>query len=74
MTQSTTNNDAALNAFADNMAEITVLLARLQSAADDHLGVAPEDVRWGHVADTGLIASQLREISDRVFNEGEYAA
>ena len=67
------HQDAALDTFIGNLAEITAILARLQSAVEDHLGIAPENVNWGHVGDTAQIASQLREIRDRLFNEGEYA-
>ena len=67
------HQDAALDAFVGNLTEISAILARLQSAVDDHLGIAPENVNWGHVGDTAQIASQLREIRDRLFNEGEYA-
>ena len=67
------HQDAALATFVGNLTEISAILARLQSAVDDHLGIAPENVNWGHVGDTAQIASQLREIRDRLFNEGEYA-
>ena len=67
------HQDAALDTFVGNLSEITAILARLQSTVDDHLGIAPEIVNWGHVGDTAQIASQLREIRDRLFNEGEYA-
>jgi len=67
------HQDAALDTFVGNLTEITAILARLQSAVDDHLGIAPENVNWGHVGDTAQIASQLREIRDRLYHEGEYA-
>lgn len=66
--------EAALDAFVGNITEIGAILSRLQSTVDDHLGIAPENVNWGHVGDTVQIASQLREIRDRLFHEGEYAA
>ena len=65
--------DAALDTFVGNLTEISAILARLQSAVDDHLGIAPENVNWGHVGDTAQIASQLREIRDCLFNEAECA-
>jgi len=65
--------DAVLDTFVGNLTEISAILARLQSAVDDHMGIAPESVNWGHVGDTAQIASQLREIRDRLFHEGEYA-
>ena len=67
------HQDAGLDTFVGNLTEISAILARLQSAIDDHLGIAPESVNWGHVGDTAQIASQLREIRDRLFHEGEYA-
>ena len=63
----------ALDAFVGNLTEISAILARLQSAVEDHLGIAPENVSWGHVGDTAQITSQLREIRDRLYYEGEYA-
>jgi hypothetical protein len=33
----------------------------------------PEGVNWGHVGDMGETRNSLREISDRLFHEGEYA-
>ena len=68
------HQDAALDTFVGNLTEISAILACLQSAIDDHLGIAPESVNWGHVGDTAQIASQLREIRDRLFHEGEYVA
>jgi len=64
--------DAVLDTFVGNLTEISAILARLQSAVDDHMGIAPERVNWGHVGDTAQIASQLREIRDRLFHEGEH--
>ena len=67
------HQDVALDIFVGNLTEISAILARLQSAVDDHLEIAPEGVNWGHVGDTAQIASQLQEICDRLFHEGEYA-
>ena len=44
-----TANDAALAAFITRKAEIDAMLERLAAFSDDHFGVAPEDVTWGHL-------------------------
>lgn len=33
----------------------------------------PMNVNWGHVGDMAETRNELREISDRLFSEGEYA-
>jgi hypothetical protein len=44
-----TTNDQALAAFLTRKAEIDAMLERLAAFSDDHFGVAPEDVHWGHL-------------------------
>ncbi len=40
----------ALDSFTGTVGEISALLNKLQEAvADNHMGVAPEAVTWGHV-------------------------
>ncbi len=67
------NRDAALAAFIGKKAEIDEMLARLQSLSDDHFGFDPEAVNWGSVGSLDHVASDLREITDFLFGEGEYA-
>ena len=66
-----TANDQALAAFVTRKAEIDAMLERLAAFSDDHFGVAPEDVHWGHVGDLGHVLGRLREVSDFIFQEGE---
>ena len=68
-----TGNDAALAAFVTRKAEIDAMLERLAAFSDDHVGVAPEEVHWGHVGDLGHVIERLRQASDFIFQEGECA-
>jgi hypothetical protein len=67
------NHEAALAAFIGKKAEIDEMLARLQALSDDHFGFDPEAVNWGSVGSIDHVASDLREITDFLFGEGEYA-
>lgn len=69
----TTNidNTEALETFAARVAEIQTLLARLQGAADDHFGIDPDEVHWGHAGDLGSYVQSLQELTARVFNEAK---
>ncbi len=67
------NHEAALAAFIGKKAEIDEMLARLQALSDDHFGFDPEAVNWGSVGSLDHVASDLREITDFLFGEGEYA-
>jgi hypothetical protein len=64
-------NDQALTAFVTRKAEIDAMLERLATFSDDHFGVAPEDVHWGHVANLSHVIERLRQASDFLFQEGE---
>ena len=67
------NREAALAAFIGKKAEIDEMLARLQALSDDHFGFDPEVINWGAVGSIDHVASDLREITDFLFGEGEYA-
>lgn len=67
------NHEAALAAFIGKKAESDEMLARLQALSDDHFGFDPETVNWGSVGSLDHVASDLREITDFLFGEGEYA-
>ncbi len=67
------NHDAALAAFIGKKAEVDEMLARLQALSDDHFGFDPEAVNWGAVGSIDHVASDLREITNFLFGEGEYA-
>ena len=64
---------AALDAYIARKAEIDTMLARLKTLSDDHFGVAPDDVDWGHVGTLAHYAELLKRITDSAFKEGEHA-
>ena len=66
-------NDDALAAFVQRKAEIDAMLTRLQALSDEHFGVAPDEVTWGHVGSLGHHAELLQRITDMAFNGGEHA-
>jgi hypothetical protein len=40
--------------------------------SDEHFPASPEEINWGHAGDLAGMAKNLREITDRAFQEGEY--
>ncbi len=66
-------NQAALAAFTAKKAELDAMLARLSAFSDEHFGLTPEEVNWGDVGGLSDWTQKIREVSDRVFREGEYA-
>jgi hypothetical protein len=69
----TRSNHEVLAAFVQRKVEIDAMLTRLQALSDDHFGVAPDEVTWGHVGSLGHHAELLQRITDMAFNEGEHA-
>ena len=63
----------APDAYIARKAEIDTMLARLKALSDDHFGVAPDDIDWGHVGTLSHYAELLKRITDSAFNEGENA-
>jgi hypothetical protein len=68
------DNSEALGAFIAKKAEIDEMLARLQALSEEHFNAHPDEIHWGHVGDLGHYADQLRNITDRAFQEGEHVA
>jgi hypothetical protein len=66
--------DLALAAFLDKKTEVDAMLGRIKSLSDDHFGVSPEEVTWGHVGGLGHYVELLKRVTDIAFNEGEHAA
>jgi len=64
----------ALDAFIARKAEIDTMLERLKVLSDDHYGVAPDDINWGHVGTLAHYVELLKQITDAAFKEGEHAA
>jgi hypothetical protein len=71
-TKASSNQDA-LAAFVQKKAEIDTMLTRLQTLSDEHFGVAPDEVDWGHVEILGYYAGLLKRVTDSAFHEGEHA-
>ena len=67
------SNEDALAAFVAKKAEIDAMLTRIQALSDDHFGVEPDEVTWGHVGTLEHHAELLKRITDMAFNEGERA-
>ena len=47
---------------------------RLAAASDDHFHTYPDRIGWADVGDLEHYNAQLKEITDQIFKEGEYAA
>ncbi len=60
------NQAASVEALIEVTGEVADLLARLQTAADDHFGANPEAAVWGHVADASYVAEQLRNAAEHL--------
>ena len=67
------DNGQALVALVARKSEIDAMLQRLLAFSDDHFGVAPDDVTWGHVGNLGHLLGRLRQASDFIFQEGDGA-
>jgi hypothetical protein len=73
MTRRATDNAKALDAFLAAKVEIDAMLARLTTLSADHFDAHPDEINWGHVGTVNYYASQLRQITDSTFKEGEHA-
>ena len=69
----TADNRTALDAYIARKAEIDTMLTRLHALSDDHFGVGPDEVDWGHVGTLAHYAELLKRITDSAFKEGEHA-
>ena len=63
----------ALDAYISRKAEIDTMLERLKTLSDDHFGIAPDQINWGHVGTLAHYAELLKRITDSAFKEGEHA-
>jgi hypothetical protein len=70
----TKNTRTALNAYMEAHTDALALIGRIAAAIENHdISPDPEDIHWGHVGDMVETRRMLQAISDRLFNEGEYA-
>jgi len=68
------NQPQALEAFIARKLEIDEMLARLQALSDEHFNAQSDEINWGHVGTLEHYASQLKELTNSAFGEGEYSA
>jgi hypothetical protein len=74
MTTRTRDTRTALDAYLENRRAALVLVERIRTAIDNHdSSPDPDRLNWGHVGDIARARSQLQEISDQLFHEGEHA-
>ena len=74
MTTRSRDTRTALEAYMENHAAALALVARIHEAIENHdLAPDPESIGWGHVGDIASTRRELQELSDRLFDEGEYA-
>ena len=71
-TKQTAKHDALATFIALKM-EIDERLARLTKASDDHFHKDPDRIGWPDVGDLEHYNAQLKELTDQIFKEGEYA-
>ena len=69
----TAKHDALATFIALKM-EIDERLARIAAASDDHFPKDPDRIGWADVGDLEHYNAQLKEITNQIFREGEYAA
>jgi hypothetical protein len=53
--------------------EFDGLLADLARASEDHFGVDPDALHWGHIGDLAHRVEALRDVADAYYRRGEYA-
>lgn len=64
----------ATKEYLDSMTAIDAMLKRLRTVKAKTFATDPNKVNWGHVGDMRRIEIELKQFSDMLFNEGEYAA
>lgn len=69
----TTPRQTAAEAYTAAHADTLALLRRIEAELTAPLRNSTDGLHWGHVGDARARASALKEISDRLFQEGEYA-
>jgi hypothetical protein len=72
-TKTETAKDVKTRRFAAIVESLRKRAEKILEHTNNHLGVSPEDVTWGDIEEAAYLNSQLKEISDRLFHEGEYS-
>jgi hypothetical protein len=73
MSKNTNQANQVLDRFLAKKAEIDTMLTRIQALSEDHFGISPEELHWGHVGTLSDYAGLLKRITDVAFKEGEFA-
>ncbi len=74
MTTRSRDSRSALDAYMEHHAAALALVERIGEAIGNHdISPDPEGIHWGHVGDIASTRQALQDLSDRLFNEGEYA-
>ncbi len=73
MTKRTRQKHDLLATFIALKMEIDERLTRLAAASDDHFHKDPDKISWPDVGDLEHYNAQLKELTDQIFKEGEYA-
>lgn len=67
------NRNTAAEAYAAAQADTLALLRRIEAELASAQRSAPASLNWGHVGEALERRRALTDISDRLFQEGEYA-
>ena len=68
-----TRREEALGRFMGTIAEINERLSELREFADDHMGLNPDEINWGHVGTAERFLKGLTEFTDMAYSRGEFA-
>lgn len=63
----------AQDSFIGIISEINDRLDELKAYAEDHMGVDPDTLNWGHVGSAQQLLAKLTELTDQAYKRGEYA-
>ena len=69
------NHERAQAAYMEHHAAAVALINRIQIAVANHdMAPDPESINWGTVGSMEQTRKDLQQLSDWLFDEGEYAA
>ena len=55
------SNDQARETFSHHVASACELVTMLHRHLDDHMGIGPDEINWGHVGDAARLVEALKE-------------